>query len=37
MEKQESLFEWQRIQRFNFSVWTVLAGTLFARTSFFMA
>ncbi|WP_337165179.1 MFS transporter [Vibrio fluvialis] len=36
MEKQESLFEWQRIQRFNFSVWTVLAGTLFARTSFFM-
>ncbi|ELO1773178.1 MFS transporter [Vibrio fluvialis] len=37
MEKQESLFKWQRIQRFNFSVWTVLAGTLFARTSFFMA
>ncbi|EKO3989836.1 MDR family MFS transporter [Vibrio fluvialis] len=37
MEKQESLFELQRIQRFNFSVWTVLAGTLFARTSFFMA
>ena len=37
MEKPESLFEWQRIQRFNFSVWTVLAGTLFARTSFFMA
>ncbi|MBL4241266.1 MFS transporter [Vibrio fluvialis] len=37
MDKQESLFEWQRIQRFNFSVWTVLAGTLFARTSFFMA
>lgn len=37
MEKQESLFEWQRTQRFNFSVWTVLAGTLFARTSFFMA
>lgn len=34
---QESLFQWQRIQRFNFTVWTVLSGTLLARTSYFMA
>ncbi len=37
MEKQESLFQWQRVRRFNFSVWTVLIGVLIARTSYFMA
>lgn len=37
MEKADSLFQLQRIQRFNFSVWTVLTGTLLARTSYFMA
>lgn len=34
---QESLFQFSRVQRFNFSVWTVLTGTLLARTSYFMA
>lgn len=37
MEETNSLFQWQRIQRFNFSVWTVLGGVLLARTSYFMA
>lgn len=37
MGKEDSLFQWERVQRFNFSVWTVLTGTLIARTSFFMA
>ncbi|WP_070969686.1 MDR family MFS transporter [Vibrio sonorensis] len=37
MESESSLFKWQRIQRFNFSVWTVLGGVLLARTSYFMA
>ncbi|WP_434763288.1 MDR family MFS transporter [Vibrio fortis] len=37
MERSESLFQKQRIKRFNFSVWTVLTGTLLARTSYFMA
>lgn len=37
MDRSESLFEKQRIKRFNFSVWTVLTGTLLARTSYFMA
>ncbi|MDE1209703.1 MDR family MFS transporter [Vibrio aestuarianus] len=37
MGKEDSLFQWERVQRFNFSVWTVLMGTLIARTSFFMA
>ncbi|MDE1239654.1 MDR family MFS transporter [Vibrio aestuarianus] len=37
MGKEDSLFLWERVQRFNFSVWTVLTGTLIARTSFFMA
>ncbi|MGD8110769.1 MDR family MFS transporter [Vibrio sp. TRT 17S01] len=37
MTQQESLFQWQRVQRFNFSVWTVLSGVLLARTSYFMA
>ena len=32
-----SLFQWSRIKRFNFSVWTVLIGILIARTSYFMA
>lgn len=32
-----SLFQWSRITRFNSSVWTVLIGTLLARTSYFMA
>ncbi len=32
-----SLFQWSRIRRFNFSVWTVLIGVLIARTSYFMA
>ncbi|NAX42340.1 MFS transporter [Vibrio sp. V17_P4S1T151] len=37
MAKEESLFRLERVKRFNFSVWTVLTGTLIARTSFFMA
>ncbi|CAH6886540.1 MFS transporter [Vibrio chagasii] len=37
MGRSESLFQKQRIKRFNFSVWTVLTGTLLARTSYFMA
>ncbi|WP_159737371.1 MDR family MFS transporter [Vibrio atypicus] len=37
MEKEQSLFQWERVKRFNFSVWTVLIGVLIARTSFFMA
>ncbi|MDN3617661.1 MAG: MDR family MFS transporter [Vibrio gallaecicus] len=37
MEKKDSLFQVQRVKRFNFSVWTVLTGTLLARTSYFMA
>lgn len=34
---RQSLFQWQRIQRFNLNVWVVLSGTLLARTSYFMA
>ncbi|MBM7038153.1 MDR family MFS transporter [Vibrio ulleungensis] len=34
---QQSLFQFERVTRFNFSVWTVLTGTLLARTSYFMA
>ncbi|CAH7047089.1 MFS transporter [Vibrio chagasii] len=37
MDRSESLFQKQRIKRFNFSVWIVLTGTLLARTSYFMA
>lgn len=37
MDSSESLFQKQRVKRFNFSVWTVLTGTLLARTSYFMA
>ncbi|CAH7421836.1 MFS transporter [Vibrio chagasii] len=37
MDRSESLFQKQRTKRFNFSVWTVLTGTLLARTSYFMA
>lgn len=37
MEKEQSLFEWQRVKRFNLPVWTVLIGVLIARTSYFMA
>ncbi|GAA5647646.1 MDR family MFS transporter [Vibrio proteolyticus] len=37
MEKGESLFQKQRIKRFNSSVWTVLTGVLLSRTSYFMA
>lgn len=37
MEQEQSLFEWQRIRRFNLPVWTVLIGVLIARTSYFMA
>ncbi|MEZ9300087.1 MDR family MFS transporter [Vibrio splendidus] len=37
MEQPESLFQKQRVKRFNFSIWTVLTGTLLARTSYFMA
>ncbi len=36
-DNQDSLFQWYRIQRFNFTIWTVLSGTLLARTSYFMA
>ncbi|OEE79216.1 MDR family MFS transporter [Vibrio genomosp. F6] len=36
-KSEDSLFQLERVQRFNFSVWTVLVGTLIARTSFFMA
>ncbi len=37
MAQNETLFQWKRVRRFNFSVWTVLIGTLLARTSYFMA
>ena len=37
MDRSESLFQKQRVKRFNFSIWTVLTGTLLARTSYFMA
>jgi len=37
MAAQGSLFQWQRIGRFNTPIWTVLSGTLLARTSYFMA
>ncbi|RTZ18066.1 MFS transporter [Vibrio aquaticus] len=37
MEKEQSLFQWERVRRFNMPVWTVLVGVLIARTSFFMA
>lgn len=37
MDSSESLFQKQRVKRSNFSVWTVLTGTLLARTSYFMA
>lgn len=37
MDKEQSLFQWERVKRFNFSVWTVLIGVLIARTSYFMA
>ncbi|KJY82910.1 MFS transporter [Vibrio galatheae] len=37
MDKEQSLFQWQRVKRFNLPVWTVLIGVLIARTSYFMA
>lgn len=37
MEQGQSLFQWQRVKRFNLPVWTVLIGVLIARTSYFMA
>jgi len=37
MEREQSLFQWERVKRFNLPVWTVLIGVLIARTSFFMA
>lgn len=37
MGKEASLFQWQRVGRFNLSVWTVLIGVMIARTSYFMA
>ncbi|GAK87378.1 permease of the major facilitator superfamily [Vibrio ponticus] len=37
MEAEQSLFQWQRVKRFNFSIWTVLVGVLVTRTSYFMA
>lgn len=35
--QSDSLFQWQRVSRFTPTVWTVLFGTLVARTSYFMA
>ena len=35
--QSDSLFQWQRISRFTPTVWTILFGTLVARTSYFMA
>ncbi|KIE21734.1 MFS transporter [Vibrio sp. MarTm2] len=37
MEQEQSLFQWERVKRFNLPVWTVLVGVLIARTSYFMA
>ncbi|RKF14316.1 MFS transporter [Alginatibacterium sediminis] len=34
---ETSLFQRQRLSRFNITIWTVLSGTLLARTSYFMA
>lgn len=37
MDQEQSLFQWERIRRFNLPVWTVFVGVLIARTSYFMA
>lgn len=37
MTDDGSLFQWQRVGHFNLPIWTVLSGTLLARTSYFMA
>ncbi|MDC5851809.1 MFS transporter [Vibrio europaeus] len=37
MEREQSLFQWERVKRFNLPVWTVLVGVFVSRTSYFMA
>ena len=34
---QTGIVQWQRVKRFNAPIWTVLIGTLLARTTYFMA
>lgn len=35
--QNESVLQWRRFSRFNHIIWTVLVGTLLARTTYFMA
>lgn len=37
MEESGSVLQWDRLSRFNHIIWTVLVGTLLARTTYFMA
>ncbi|WP_194436400.1 MDR family MFS transporter [Vibrio fluminensis] len=37
MDTEQSLFQWQRVRRFNLPIWIVLVGVLVTRTSYFMA
>ncbi|MUJ37154.1 MDR family MFS transporter [Aliivibrio fischeri] len=36
-EEKNSVLQWSRLSRFNHMIWTVLTGTLLARTTYFMA
>lgn len=36
-EENSSVLQWGRLSRFNHIIWTVLVGTLLARTTYFMA
>ena len=36
-EESGSVLQWGRLSRFNHIIWTVLVGTLLARTTYFMA
>lgn len=37
IEESNSVLQWSRLGRFNHIIWTVLVGTLLARTTYFMA
>ncbi|WP_394135436.1 MDR family MFS transporter [Aliivibrio fischeri] len=37
IEQIDSVLQWSRLSRFNHMIWTVLTGTLLARTTYFMA
>lgn len=36
-DADENMLQWKRLSRFNTTIWTVLVGTLLARTTYFMA